>query len=264
MIANSCFTQTDSALLGFFRTLNPNLYIRRTSSMKRFNVALLILGIIGSTNVLADNVCQKNYANLRCGSGIVESIDFRGFVDIEGTTVSNSVNVSGNLDATNAHLNRIHVRGNAYLTSSTATDSMEVTGNVHANDVNILGSTDVVGNFNGSHTIFQSKAKIVGKTDCKVCTFKANATFVGELYARNSDFLGNLLLSTNNSEFYRSKTGDITVKKPSEGQDQTITLKENSIANNITFESGTGLVILMGNSKVKGSVQGGKIITKSA
>lgn len=232
--------------------------------MNKITALICALGIIGSANTMADNVCQKKYANLRCGSGMVESIDFRGFVDIDGTTVSNSVNVTGNLDATNAHLNRIHVKGNTYLTASTATDFMEVTGNVHANDVNIVGNTNVVGNFNGSHTIFQSETRVVGNIDCKVCIFKANTTFVGEVNARNSDFLRDLMLNANHADFHNSKIGgDIMVKKPSDGQDQTITLSENSIVNNIVFESGRGIVVLVDTSKVKGSVRGGKIIRKS-
>lgn len=228
--------------------------------MKKITFLLCALGTLSSAYATVDNVCQGNSSNLHCSSGTIENLKFRGIVDIEGTTVTNLVNIIGELHASKAHLNRAYVVGNSYLTSTIIKD-VEVIGNVHSNDLNIMGSTKIVGQFNGENSIFHSDTKIVGAINCKACIFKTPVTFIGESVFRNST-LENLFLSTHHSEFYGSKVNDIRVKKPNDGHDQIITISENSIVHDVYFESQKGTIYLSRDSKITGSIQGGNIITK--
>jgi hypothetical protein len=183
---------------------------------------------------------------------------------IDGTTVSKSLDVLGNVDAQKAQINHIRILGNAYLDTTTATSLMDVTGNVRASDFTIVGPATVVGYFHGKQATFNSTAHIVGTLVCENCIFNDDATLIGDIKASNTKFLRNILLNANKSQFYHSSVNDIAVKKPSDNQDQTIELSDSSIVNNIIFESGKGVVILNGGSKITGSVKGGKVITKSS
>ncbi|MFZ2315778.1 MAG: hypothetical protein WAW86_09010 [Gammaproteobacteria bacterium] len=228
--------------------------------MRKLVMFLCALGILGSTSSFADTACKDKYGTLKCGQGTVGDISYTGFVEADGTTVTNSVNVFGSVTAINSHLNVVVIKGESHLAKTEVVGKMQMTGNISTEDVEIRSRSKITGDFYASHTILYDAINVIGMIDCNFCLFKMDADIAGHVTTKSSEFINTLTLNAKNATFSDTKLNDIFVKKPSDDEVQTINLSNGSRANNISFENQKGVVILSGNSQLMGSVQGGKVV----
>ncbi|MDR3491325.1 MAG: hypothetical protein P4M12_04675 [Gammaproteobacteria bacterium] len=228
--------------------------------MKKTKILLSTFLLLGYLNSYADSVCKDKYGSLRCESGTVKNIDYRGFVEVNNMTVDESCNVQGNANINNSTLNSLEVRGETHIDKSSVSDFMNMIGNVNANNITVVGKTDIIGNLYANHATLNSTSSILGSVDCDFCVFKNDVTLIGEIDANHSEFLRTLVLTIKKGTFLHSKMNDIIVKQASDRGEQVIQLKEGSSIHNIVFEGQKGVVILNDNSVITGKVQGGKVI----
>lgn len=231
--------------------------------MKKISKFLCITTALISTNLFANSICSDKHGTLHCGAGAIDNIEYRGYVDIDGTTVTNKFNVNGEVSIQNANINQFFVRGSSHLTKANIKGSMEVIGNIHAKNSEIFDSAKIVGDLYGNAMTFNSSANIVGTIECEECLFKSDVTMIGDVSIAKSQFLKKLLLNAKNSTFSNAKINDVLVKKPSQDEVQTVHLNENTTVHNIKFENQKGIVVLQGGSKILGTIEGGKVVTKN-
>lgn len=224
---------------------------------------LMMFLLAGSIHAAENPICTDKYGVMRCSSGTIDSINYRGIVDLDRTTVNGIYKVLGNSDIQNSHLNDVYVRGSVHINRTDIRKEMEIIGNTHANNVEILGSTKVVGDFFGTDTVMSSLANLIGTIKCDHCKFKNDAALFGDVDISNTEVMGLTILNAKTSSFSASKLNNITVKKPSRDEEQIVQLKDSTIVHNIYFENHKGFVVLSGKSKITGTVDGGKIETKS-
>lgn len=229
--------------------------------MKKPQLLFSLFGIFVVLNGWADSVCHSKHGILRCGIGTVQTIDYNGYANLEGTTVSGMLRVEGNADIHNAQLHQMFGRGLMHLTKTTIADTLEVVGTVEANEVELLGPNKIVGDFYGNHVTLATTAKMIGTVDCQFCIFKNDVWLVGDITVAHSEFLGAITLNAKTSIFSYTKMHNILVKKSSDNEEQVIQLQEGSSVHDIIFESQTGKVMLSKHAQLTGTVQGGKIIT---
>lgn len=231
--------------------------------MKRVKILLSAFLLIGSFSSYADSVCKDKHGSLRCESGTVKDIDYRGFVEVNDMTVDESLNVLGNANIKNTKLHTIKIRGDTHIDKSTVSDRMSLVGNVNATNITVTGKADIIGNLYANHITLNSSTSILGSIDCDYCVFKNDAAFVGDVDIDHSEFLRALILTIKNGNFSHSKMNDILIKQSSDKGEQVIRLREGSSAHKITFEGKKGVVILNNHSVITGAVQGGKVIKES-
>lgn len=193
--------------------------------------------------VYADAVCVDDGDTLRCGAGTLESIDYKGDVILEGTTVLNNVKTIGDLTANNAMLNHVNT-----------------VGDVNLQNVTISGNVSFVGDAHVRHSRLESTVKIVGDTDFDASECRSDLMLVGDVIATNSLFRGSITISTYSSQFSHSMLNTLNIKKQSRDIKQTIYLKDSSTANTIHFQGNKGVVELSAGSSVKGQVTGGTVV----
>jgi hypothetical protein len=83
--------------------------------MSKFKTIVLVISIAASTTVIASPVCSKNFGIMECGSGTVPTIDFTGLVEMNGTTVTNSFDVLGDVEMTNVNITNMLLKGMSTL-----------------------------------------------------------------------------------------------------------------------------------------------------
>lgn len=230
--------------------------------MKKVPAALLVMGLVGSTNIFANSVCSGLFGIMNCGKGTVSTVDFTGIVNVDGTIVTNAFDVLGNVEMKNANITNMHVRGMNQINNTEINGYMDITGDVHGDHLKINGSASIVGNWYGKNAVFNASTKITGITNCENCTFNNFATLTGSINVSNSQFFSSISINATESEFKQTKLQDILVKKPSNNNNQTITLSQNTTVKNITFENQNGTVVVIGSSKIMGRVEGGRIINR--
>lgn len=229
--------------------------------MQRFFIYICLTTVILSVNTFADSVCSDKHGTLRCGSGSIDNVDYRGYVNIDGTAILNKLNINGDVDIQNAQVNQFYVRGGSRISKTNIKGSFEVVGNAHAKNSEFINNAKIVGDLYGNSLIFDSQVNLVGTIECQDCIFKNSSIMIGDINITNSQFVKPLLLNAKNSSFSNSKINDISVKKPSQDEVQIIHLNENTEAQNIRFENQKGIVVLQGGSKIFGKLEGGKIVT---
>jgi hypothetical protein len=230
--------------------------------MKTIAILLCAAGLGVSTSSLADSVCIAKYGMLHCKSGIVDSLSYTGMVDVNGTTVVNSLDIWGNVSLINAKLNSIKIKGNTNILKTTANGEVSLTGNITINEVDFHNTSAIIGDLFGSHITFYSTSKIVGTIECTKCVFKGDTTLIGEIILVDSELQASLQMNFKKADFTNTKVNDVLVIHPDDDNDQTLYLKGLSKVHNITFEGGKGIVILSDNAEINGYVQGGKIEKK--
>lgn len=228
--------------------------------MKKKSLLMGILGVFISTGSFANEVCKNEFGTLRCGSGMVDDINYLGYVDANGTTVSNMVSVRGNVTANNTHFNNVSIKGESHFTNSEIVGQFQMTGNINTKEVNFDNKADITGNFFASHTILRDATNVIGMINCEYCTFRMDTTIVGDITIENSQFIKNLMITTKKANFSSSKLNDLYIKKQNEDVEQVVYLNKGSQVHNVTFENQKGVIILSGNSQINGNIQGGKVV----
>jgi len=100
-----------------------------------------------------------------------------------------------------------------------------------------------------------------GKADLQQTTITGISTINGYVHAQDSIFLDRISVRSKRITLSGSTIKAITVKKPSKSEpvEQIIELRNTKIDGNILFEGGNGKVLLKGNSKIIGKIDGGVI-----
>ena len=228
--------------------------------MKKIFTFMCVFSMFASCAAFASGVCDSKHGTLTCGSGTINDISYTGFVDADGTTVSNLVDVWGDVSIANSHLNIIKVTGETRLKKTDVAGSLKLMGRVNANDVLINNNAKITGDIYANRTTFNGVTNIIGLIECEHCVFKTNVDIVGDIKTEYSEFIGDLTLDISKATFINTKINDITVKQAHDYDSQTIYLKNNSKAHNISFVSQKGIVMLSDTSQITGHVQGGKIV----
>lgn len=226
--------------------------------MKKKYLFIALFSLVTANSYAA--VCEDHLVSLRCGPGTVQDIHYLGEVDLSGTTVLNNFSVRGNVNVKNAQLKDVDVRGGGDFNGTAITGNMKTLGNLTVQEGTIASDVDIVGNFYGRNTRFNGNTHIVGLVKCDSCTFVNNNFFVGDIVATDTYFTSGITLNAKSSVFIHSMLLDINVKRPSDNEEQTITLNNHSEVRNIIFESGRGKVIIDRDSVITGQVQGGNVV----
>jgi len=226
------------------------------------NITAIIIAIsIGSSSaVIASPVCNKNFGILECGSGTVPTISFTGLVEMNGTTVSESFDVLGDVDIQSADITNMHLKGMGKIKNTVISGYINVTGEINLNKIKIAGPATITGNFLSKNVELTSTAKMIGITKCDSCAFHSSADFVGELTIKNSQFDSNISIEAKEAEFTNTRLQNIYIKKSPQHDEETVVLAKNSSVKNITFEDGNGRVIVSTGSHITGRVDGGKVV----
>jgi hypothetical protein len=139
-----------------------------------------------------------------------------------------------------------------------------VSGNgiVQMNDTSVNGLTSV----NGALTAVNSSLMgldVNGTASLTQCLVKGETSIKGVLKSVATKFDNSLDLYTGKSTFDKSQIkGNIIIKRTSD-QNQVIYLENSSeILGDIIFDSGSGEIIMSGDSKIEGNVIGGTITHK--
>lgn len=232
--------------------------------MKKISTLFCYLMITSTQTVFAENsICQSNNGVMRCGPGTVNELNYRGYVDIDGTTITDYFDVLGQVDADNAYINRFHVRGQTQLRKTNITTLMEVNGDVRANDIVVSSPMTIIGSLYAGHGTFASSVNLTGTIHCDTCLFNDKTFIVGNIKINNSEFAREITMTISNAFFSNSKLKDIHVMPTNDNnEEQAIYLKENTLAQNIKFDSGKGVVFVSNGSRIMGTVTGGKIINQ--
>ena len=141
-----------------------------------------------------------------------------GDVDFEDITIKKTLDITGHLFGSNGEFHKLHVIGSVRLTQSNM-EYLEVTG----------------------------------PTTLKNCSVTRRANIIGFLKATNS-VLENVDAKVNSMILHDSKAGTIIIRK-SGALEQKLTLN-NSSAKNVTFESGNGKIVVIGNAEITGNIKG--------
>jgi hypothetical protein len=214
--------------------------------VKKSCYLFFIIVLVMVSRAFASASCIDEGTTLRCHGGIVESIDYRGDVVLDGTTVLDKIKTMGDLTAKNATMNRINIVGDVTTVNSV-----------------ISGNAIIVGSIRSRATKFDSPVRIVGDADFDFCEFHTDVMLVGDVNASQTWFRGSVVLGTYASYFTHVSLNDLTVKKQSRDVQQIIYLKEGTGVDVVTFTSGRGLIELSGGSRVTGKVVGAKINNQS-
>lgn len=99
--------------------------------MKSIFFILAIISSMGLTPCYAD-VCQYKFGSVSCGYGTVENVTANGTAILNGTTVTNQLNVNGELTAIHASINNIHCSGSCILSESTFSSNTIISGILNA------------------------------------------------------------------------------------------------------------------------------------
>ncbi|MDR3478992.1 MAG: hypothetical protein P4M14_13300 [Gammaproteobacteria bacterium] len=209
--------------------------------MKKYYYVLWAIVMAVTTCAFAQAACVDEGDTLRCGVGVLQSIDYKGNVVLDGTTILDELKVMGDFTAKNAIMNHIDIVGDVTMVNSVLNGNVMIVG-----DVRSRGSQ------------FESGTKIVGDADFDFCEFHTDTVLVGDLNASQTLFRGPLSISTNASYLTHSVMNELTIKKQNTNEQPIIYLKEGSVANVIHFPGGKGLVELSGGSHVLDKVIGGK------
>ena len=172
---------------------------------------------------------------------------------------SNHQNKFGSTVFNNKSFNSLNIYGSLTFKNINIKEKLNVFGsltghNLKCFDLKVKGRTNikdtkVYGTLNISGTIYCEKILVVGKT-----------TVSGAINSSNSTF-NDIEISGMKIKFNNSTIKNIFINKNSNNKDevQKIYLKNTTVENDISFESGIGEIFIEGKSKIIGNIKGGKI-----
>ncbi|MCL5260824.1 MAG: hypothetical protein M1561_03980 [Gammaproteobacteria bacterium] len=197
------------------------------SQKKLLSVFVLFFVFIVS-NVFAADVCTHWEGGISCEKGAVDNVSGVGLASLNGTTVTNAVSFTGNINAVNADINKLNIIGNLLFTNTTLRGFAQIIGNAALIDTKFLGGFQITGFMLVTNSSFETPIEITSP----LITLKS------------------------------STTKNIVVHKSNNPNEQ-LYLQEHSIVNgDIVFESNTGTVFESDGSLVNGNVIGGTIVKK--
>lgn len=207
----------------------------------KFNMFMGVVILLLSACAYADTVCQSKSGKLVCGAGEVKGFNYLGDVVLNGTQVTSSMRVIGDLEMRHSNITEANVIGDL-----TATDS------------EIDGATDVKGDATLAAMQIKAPIRVVG--DAKIADTQCfdEVNIIGDANINNVYFGKNLTLVANEANFSHAQTHSITIDPTQKTQHLYLT-NESTVDGDIEFLSGRGKVSISEGSKVLGRVVGGVV-----
>ena len=137
--------------------------------------------------------------------------------------------------------------------------SLKACGLVRLNRVKVTGIAKIDGNLI-ANDLTAKEIFINGDAKIDASYIPLQLNINGLLKSSNSNF-NNIVANSNKIILKKCEVVSIIFKEPFENTDQILELIDSRIKEDIEFKSGKGKVILTGESKVKGKIIGGKIIS---
>ncbi|MBL0941135.1 MAG: hypothetical protein IBJ00_00135 [Alphaproteobacteria bacterium] len=161
------------------------------------------------------------------------------------------------------NISKVQVYGPAVFEGTTVTETAQISGPMNAEDARFKNLV-VNGpcNLKGS---FINEAVLNGPVKVQKVTVTGKIEINGPLKARDSHFKGPISIAARKITFEGSDATNLELRTSRNAEDkkgQIVILKNSIISGNITFEEGNGKVFLTRGSKVKGQVKGGQLIEK--
>jgi cytoskeletal protein CcmA (bactofilin family) len=177
-------------------------------------------------------------------TGIANAQSMTGFISLEGKTYDD-----------------LKITGVADMKQITA-KSINVIGPSSLSDVTTSGALTIIGPVTGSNITVSGPASIQGTFDVMHFVAKDNTYVKGGFFARESSFADVIVLS-NEMSFDRCKLRSLVIKRDKSVDTQTVNLGGGTqVLGDITFESGTGRLVIEKNVIISGAVKGANIIRK--
>lgn len=132
-----------------------------------------------------------------------------------------------------------------------------VNGTLEAEDISVEETLAV----NGACHVEDSRlydVKINGLFDIDQSTVLGVADINGGLKAEKCN-INEMHIATEEVRFDECTIGTLVIKKSKE-REQKVVLKNSTVQKTITFEADNGTVILIGDSKIEGVINGGKVV----
>ena len=207
----------------------------------KFNMFMGVVILLLSDCAYADTVCQSKSGKLVCGAGEVKGFNYLGDVVLNGTQVTSSMRVIGDLEMRHSNITEANVIGDL-----TATDS------------EIDGATDVKGDATLAAMQIKAPIRVVG--DAKISDTQCfdEVNIIGDVNINNVYFAKKLTIVANEANFSHAQTHSITVDPTQKTQHLYLT-NESTVDGDIEFLSGRGKVSISEGSKVLGRVVGGVV-----
>jgi len=174
-----------------------------------------------------------------------------------------SVQIFGPARYGKQNLSKVQVYGPAVFEGTTVAETAQIFGPMNAEDAKF--KTLVV---NGPCNLKSSsihEAALNGPVKVRKVTVTGKIEINGPLMARDSHFKGPISIAARKITFEGSDAISLELRASHNSDDkkgQIVILKNSIISGNIMFEQGNGKVYLMRGAKVKGQVKGGQIIEK--
>ena len=167
----------------------------------------LFLGVLCMSSCYAN--CTKSFGSLHCGADTEENISFSGNVTLDGTTVTNNLDVNGQLHAISANISKANISGNSDFSQAVISKKCNITGYLKADKSNFIA--DIVANTNKLELNKTKTNNIVVKSNNgeKAIVMLNNSTVQGDI----SFSSGNGEVINNNSTIKGRVSGGVVTKK---------------------------------------------------
>lgn len=206
---------------------------------------VLFVFMICVSSAWADEVspiCQEKHDQLVCGAGRLDQLKYLGDAVLNGTTVTGSTNITGDLALRHATLSDVKVVGDLEANDTHVNGTLLVKGDAVLSQVSVDNSARIVGDAKAAQVKFNSDTAIIGDLNCDTCAFKQT-----------------LRLAANHADLASSSTKSILFD-PSD-KNQMITIHSNStVEGDIQFTRSGGTVNLSKDSLITGIVKNGVIV----
>lgn len=211
-----------------------------------YTLVLILFGMLGCSSPTwaegVGGVCQERQGELVCGVGQVDHLKYLGDAVLDGTTVTGTTQIVGDLDARHANLADVNV-----------------VGDLKANETSFSGDVLIKGDGELTKTHFQRNTRIVGDAKIVESTFNGTSSIIGDVNCSTCVFAQPLTLAANHAYFSQSNTKSINFDPSDKNQYLTITLNT-TIDGDVKFASQQGTLYLSKGSLLTGLVKGGVII----
>lgn len=187
-------------------------------------------------------VCSERHDKLYCHAGEVDHLSYLGDAVLDGTTVTGSMKITGDLNMSNAQVNTINI-----------------IGDMKASDSDVNGEAVIKGDAALSNVKFRADTRIVGDAKALNTEFSTTTSIIGDIEVKNTNFRGVLTLAADKA--YMSHSTALSIYFTPTYKSQNLYLNQNSYVNgDIHFPSNRGTIYLEVGSHVTGNVIGGNIV----
>ncbi len=209
----------------------------------------LLLSLSATSTFGADANEKTKPTNMKFGnSGLtaveVKNLHHSGKLLVKKIKVTDTTLVNGSFEAVDSQFNKEAVINGNMDAKTSAFNDLSVNGNVKLKTVVLSGPVNVN-----------------GKVDADESDFKNTVNIYGQLNAKETKFAKMINIVSEETTLENCRLQDITIQKSGKNDEQKLILKNTSV-NNITFESGKGLVEQEGDSTISGKVTGAKVEKK--